>query len=464
MSDLAPTVGWLRPLHGNWPSAMVRLLESTSSVVRVVVASMRGSAPRDPGACLLITPDFTEGTIGGGHLEYEAIQQGRALLEADEGEPAVHIRQLILGRELGQCCGGAVQLWLERFTAADLPLLQAAAHAAQTSATAMLESDFDGIRVTRWLIDASSPESMRLLKSIAASHEHEHPARKRNVVRSIRGSVDENPGPVTAARDNPSIDSETGSFPSLQFTPNSTHTGILLERLSSPKQPLWVFGAGHVGQAIVRALSDLPFEITWIDSRASYLPTSLPANVRSVCESQPTEALAEAPPGAMYIVLTHDHAMDYSLCHAILQRGAFAWLGLIGSESKGARFRSRLRKDGIAPETIEKLVCPIGVEGIQSKSPAAIAIGVAAQLLRWTSMSVEAAAPAAHGPGQTMAAAHSPSDSRLPAHTAQSRTHSSPSASVTQIKVRTEIAAHSSSTTDCGESCDGCSSANGNSS
>jgi xanthine dehydrogenase accessory protein XdhC len=324
---------------------------------------------------------------------------------------------------------------LERFTAADLPLLQAAAHAAQTSATAMLESDFDGIRVTRWLIDASSPESMRLLKSIAASHEHDHPARQRNVVRSIRQSV-EAPN-QSAAQDTASADNETGSFPNLQFTPNSAHTGILLERLSSPKQALWVFGAGHVGQAIVRALSDLPFDITWVDSRASYLPTSLPANVRSVCESQPTETLAEAPKDAMYIVLTHDHAMDYSLCHAILQRGAFAWLGLIGSESKGARFRSRLRKDGIAPERIAKLVCPIGVEGIESKSPAAIAIGVAAQLLQWTSASAEATVPASHGP--------------LPA-------------SVTQIKVRSESAAQSSSATDCGESCDGCSNANSSSS
>ena len=95
-----------------------------------------------------------------------------------------------------------------------------------------------------------------------------------------------------------------------------------------------------------------------------------------------SELLAEAPKDAMYIVLTHDHALDYSLCHAILQRDAFAWLGLIGSESKAARFRSRLRKDGIAPALIEKLVCPIGVTGIESKAPAAIAIAVAAQLLQ----------------------------------------------------------------------------------
>ena len=440
---------------------MLRLLETSPAVVRVVVASLRGSAPREPGACLLISKDAIEGTIGGGQLEHEAIQNGRVLLDADEGQPAVHIRQLILGRELGQCCGGAVQLWLERFTVADLALLQAAAHAAQTSDSAMLESDFDGTRVTRWLIDANSPESMRLLKSIAASHQHEQSERKRNVVRSIRPSV-ELPN-SSADPSNPWADGDTGTFPSLQFTPNSAHTGILLERLSSPKQALWVFGAGHVGQAIVRALSDLPFEITWIDSRASYLPTSLPPNVRCLCEPQPAELLAEAPKGAMYLVLTHDHGLDYSLCHAILQRGVFAWLGLIGSDSKAARFRSRLRKDGIAPERIEKLVCPIGVEGIESKAPAAIAIGVAAQLLQAVSAvadgrseqipeAITRVASADSGATPTAFAKHAALVGVRTDHTSAS----SAERSVSRIKVRTESSTPDSAA-ECDESCEGCS-------
>ena len=100
MSELAPAVGWLRPLEGAWPGAVVRLLESTPAVVRVVVASMRGSAPRDPGASLLVTPGTIEGTIGGGHLEFEAIQIARDFLKADESEPAVQIRQLDPGRGL----------------------------------------------------------------------------------------------------------------------------------------------------------------------------------------------------------------------------------------------------------------------------------------------------------------------------------------------------------------------------
>jgi xanthine dehydrogenase accessory factor len=126
----------------------------------------------------------------------------------------------------------------------------------------------------------------------------------------------------------------------------------------------------------------------------------------------------------MYVVLTHDHALDYSLCHAILRRDAFAWLGLIGSESKAARFRSRLRKDGIAPALIEKLVCPIGVTGIESKAPAAIAIAVAAQLL------------------QTLDA---------------SAVMNKPRAGIASIGVRPEPAPPQRAANDCGEDCGGCS-------
>jgi xanthine dehydrogenase accessory factor len=371
MSELAPAVGWLRPLEVAWPGAVVRLLESTPAVVRVVVASMRGSAPRDPGAALLVTPGAIEGTIGGGHLEFEAIQIALAFLKADESQPAVQIRPFNLGPDLRQCCGGAVQLWLERFTPADLTMLQAAALAARNGSRAMLESDFDGVRVTRRLIDARSPESTR-------------------------------------------------------FTSGAAHAGTLLERLDAPGQSLWIFGAGHVGQAIVRALSDLPFDITWVESRPGVLPTSLPANVRALEDPQPAGLLAEASKDARYLVLTHDHALDYTLCHSILRRDAFAWLGLIGSKSKAASFRSRLRKDGIAPALIGKLVCPIGVTGIESKAPAAIAIAVAAQLLQ---------------------ALHAPAVVNLPR------------AGIASIGVRLERALSQGAAHVCGEDCSGCSGA-----
>jgi len=147
-----------------------------------------------------------------------------------------------------------------------------------------------------------------------------------------------------------------------------------------------------VAQALIRLVAELPFEVTWIDSRPELLPAPLPDNVHSLCVRAPTNTVSSAPPGARFLVMTHDHALDYALCRKILERNDFAWLGLIGSKSKGARFRSRLARDGVMPETIAQLVCPIGVEGVHNKWPAAIAVAVAAQLLQ--GLEVPAAADA----------------------------------------------------------------------
>jgi xanthine dehydrogenase accessory factor len=168
---------------------------------------------------------------------------------------------------------------------------------------------------------------------------------------------------------------------------------ILTETLAKRHSPLWLYGAGHVGQALIRVLAELPFEVTWIDSRAELLPAGLPDNVHPLCRQAPVDTVPLAPAGARFLVMTHDHALDYALCRAILVRGDFAWLGLIGSKSKGARFRSRLERDGLTPEAIRRLTCPIGVEGVDSKWPAAIAVGVAAQLLRDPGHSSSALSP-----------------------------------------------------------------------
>jgi xanthine dehydrogenase accessory factor len=143
-----------------------------------------------------------------------------------------------------------------------------------------------------------------------------------------------------------------------------------------------LYGAGHVAQALIRVVAELPFEVTWIDSRAELLPTPLPDNVHPLCVRAPANTINSAPAGARFLVMTHDHGLDYALCRKILERNEFAWLGLIGSKSKGARFRSRLARDGIPAERIARLVSPIGIEGVNNKWPAAIAVAVAAQLLQ----------------------------------------------------------------------------------
>ena len=330
---------WLRALRGSWPRAVCRLLEDGEpAVVRALVAEVRGSAPREPGACMLVSRAGIDGTIGGGHLEWQALQAAQALLAAAPAASSVRLRRLVLGRELAQCCGGVVQLWLERFTAADLPLLR------QTAArdSGAILTELDGNTVVRRLLE---------------------------------------PGAETGRGWQPSQREPAGAG-GLQFIACGEEHAMLWEAVPTRAAPLWLYGAGHVGQALIRVLAELPFEVTWIDSRAQLLPPALPDNVRALCAPTPVHTVELAPAAARFLVMTHDHALDYALVRRILERGDLTWLGLIGSKSKGARFRSRLARDGFAPQTIGRLTCPIGVEGVASKWPAAIAVAVAAQLLR----------------------------------------------------------------------------------
>jgi xanthine dehydrogenase accessory factor len=163
----------------------------------------------------------------------------------------------------------------------------------------------------------------------------------------------------------------------------STEDGdvVFTERLDQVEREVWLFGAGHVGQALVRVLAQLPFRVHWIDSRAELLPTDVERSIHITHALDPVPLIAQAPPGVSFIVMTHSHALDFDLCCAILGRKDFAWAGVIGSMSKAARFRSRLAKRGVPAEQIARLICPMGVTGIDSKLPAVIAVAIAAQLL-----------------------------------------------------------------------------------
>jgi xanthine dehydrogenase accessory factor len=149
---------------------------------------------------------------------------------------------------------------------------------------------------------------------------------------------------------------------------------------------LQLYGAGHVGRAIVRLLQTIDCAVQWIDEREDQFPLAAgmaPApHIERVCV-EPVEAeVAVAPPGAFYLVLTHSHDLDLAITHAILKRGDFGFFGLIGSKTKRARFEHRMRERGIAPALLERMVCPIGVPGIEGKEPEVIAVAVVAQLLQ----------------------------------------------------------------------------------
>lgn len=144
--------------------------------------------------------------------------------------------------------------------------------------------------------------------------------------------------------------------------------------------PVLVFGAGHVGRALVTALTPLPLRVRWIDPRAGEFPPAPPSGVAVAVTDALRAEVEAAPAGAAFFVLTHSHALDFEVCTAVLERAEFAYLGLIGSATKRARFEHGLRELGVPDVRLDRLVCPIGGR-VRDKRPPVIAALAAAELL-----------------------------------------------------------------------------------
>jgi xanthine dehydrogenase accessory factor len=153
----------------------------------------------------------------------------------------------------------------------------------------------------------------------------------------------------------------------------------IVEPVGERPRPVYLFGAGHVGQAIARHMTGLPLQLAWFDTRPEQDTID---GVTVVPEEDVAACVAEAPADAAILILTHDHPLDYHLALAALGRAEAAFVGLIGSATKIARFKSRLAADGISPEALARLTAPIGVPGVVGKEPDVIAISVCAQLLQ----------------------------------------------------------------------------------
>ncbi|MBQ4826685.1 xanthine dehydrogenase accessory protein XdhC [Leisingera sp. HS039] len=292
--------------------ALRKAVEEHGRVVRVVIAAVRGSSPREAGTAMLVWKDGQSGTIGGGTLEFEAAEAAR--LQAEPKTFSTHA----LGPDLGQCCGGAVTLLNEVYETADLAAL-------------------DQEIIARSASPAPMPMAVKRILAAARSQ---------------------------------------GLPPAPQLV-----DGWMIEPVHKPNSPVWIWGAGHVGRALVNVLTPLPdLEITWVDTGAERFPAETPSGITVVPATDPALLVPHAPENAVHLVLTYSHALDLALCHALLGRG-FAFAGLIGSRTKWARFRSRLAALGHSPDRISRIACPIGDPQL-GKHPQMIAVGVAAQLLR----------------------------------------------------------------------------------
>lgn len=280
-------------------------------VVRVVIAAARGSAPREVGAAMLVWAGGQSGTIGGGALEYEVAAAARQLTQDSRSRHA-------LGPDLGQCCGGAVDILSEIY-------------------------DVNRARALPPDLVARGPDPMPL-----------------SIKRMMK-----------AARNQ-------GQLPPAQMI-----DGWMIEPVRAPDQHIWIWGAGHVGRALVDVLQHMPgYRLTWADTAADRFPDRVSEDVTVVPAIDLPALAAHAPEGAHHLILTFSHDIDLGLCHALLTRG-FATCGLIGSATKWARFRKRLVDLGHATAEITRITCPIGDPSL-GKDPAMIAIGVAYRLAQST--------------------------------------------------------------------------------
>jgi xanthine dehydrogenase accessory factor len=237
-------------------------------IVEILVVETQGSAPREAATRMWVSATQSQGTIGGGNLEYSALKIAREMLLSGELRRE---RKFALGDSLGQCCGGAVTL---RFS---------------------LISSMEELRETAF--------------------------------------------------------------------------------------PVVLFGAGHVGKEVARILERLPCQLTWVDPRPDIFPSAVAPNTRVVIEEEPAWMVEEAPPGAFYLVMTHSHALDLEVVEHVLRRDDVAFLGLIGSETKAAKFKARLSRKGVSAEKLNTLVSPIGLfKG--GKHPAEVAVSAVAQVLQ----------------------------------------------------------------------------------
>ena len=157
------------------------------------------------------------------------------------------------------------------------------------------------------------------------------------------------------------------------------------ERAAFPS--VYLFGAGHTGKAIARALSPLPLRLTWVDSRAGEFPETVPDDVATIVANRPVDLIAEADPGSSFLVLTHSHALDFDLAEAVLRRGDFRYLDLIGSATKRRRFERWYTAHGRDAADLARLTCPIGLVPVRDKRPEVIAALVAAEIVVATARS-----------------------------------------------------------------------------
>ena len=304
----------------DWVVLALNELSENSSTVLVMITAHAGSTPKDLGAWMLVSHKHTYGTLGGGQLEKMAEEEARKLLDAAADKRRSTLRCL-LGPDAQQCCGGAVDLAFE-------------------------------------LLNLDSISWLRQAKESINDHES-------NAVLFSVNDPNAHPQLIASAS---------------KITATS---GIHIQSLVDPRPLLYLFGAGHVGCSVCAIASQLPLRVVVLDTRRSRRALVPPAtNVAVLDMNDPELCVSQIPDHASALVMTYSHELDYILCRSLLKKQRLLFVGLIGSRSKAARFRHRLKREGIDSQLIARLTSPIGEAGPSGKEPGIIALSALVEFMK----------------------------------------------------------------------------------
>jgi len=307
------------PGPADWLDTAAAIARSGDRCVLIFVARHLGSTPRETGTWALVSDRQCLGTLGGGDIERIAIGEARDLL-AGRKDWARTLEEFRLGPELGQCCGGTM--------------------------TAVFEPVDQGS--VEWLAQADLQ-------------------RRQGYVLF----------PVSEGESRPRV--MQGNVPE-----NLTNFGRLhVQPLADARPRIALYGCGHVGRAFVIMATQLPVRLDVIDERPEALAhISYAPNVRALHRDNPVSHARQLADTDGVLIMTHNHALDFRLCQMVLENNEISYIGLIGSLSKAARFRSALRHGGFSSDMVARLTCPIGSGSVVGKEPGVIAVAGWSEILQ----------------------------------------------------------------------------------
>ena len=350
-----------------WLSSFKKAIALNNGCVLLTVIETKGSTPCSVGDKIIFSnKQLTFGSIGGGNLEFQALTLAQDLLDKDSN--STHLEKYPLGATLGQCCGGYVKVMFESFVNSSTQLKKKNSWLETVSDLIEKQQDF----VVATIIDNQTDERNSGKKFVYTTNSDKSPSSNNLTSKISAGAYN-----LLSTNDSPTIAQYQNSSESL--------IEVCYEKVSNTElQSVAIFGAGHISRALMPILTKLPIRIYWIDDRAEQFEQYQgdTSQINIICDDF-ISGLEDLPDETYCLVITYSHQMDFDICEKIISRNNFSYLGMIGSRIKGNKFRDRLLQKGHPKETVEKFICPIGAKQKFLKSPTAIAVTIAMDLLNF---------------------------------------------------------------------------------